>query len=245
MSLTLLSGCSTVSTTAPSCVLPALVVTAAEGPAVRPASYDAHDTEPAVATEMACLPDMQAVPFAGASELTVDLLIQQVLTRNPSLAQMVAAWQAASQRYPQAIALDDPTFETTLGPASFTSTKVNPAYRFFLSQKLPFPGKRKLRGDAASAEANAAGSDVDDMRLQLVESAKDAFYEYFAVDRALDVNDRGLDRSAAARIRAAYRCRSPAFQSATSALPRRDRATSGNTDDPSRRRRRAGPTPRA
>lgn len=34
-------------------------------------------------------------PFAGMAELSVDALVEQVLARNPSLAQMVAAWHAA------------------------------------------------------------------------------------------------------------------------------------------------------
>src|SRR5438093_10843198 len=42
-------------------------------------------------------------PFRGAKELTAELLIEQVLARNPSLAEMEAAWQAASARYPQVV----------------------------------------------------------------------------------------------------------------------------------------------
>src|SRR2546426_122366 len=46
--------------------------------------------------------------FRSAKELTVEMLVEQVLARNPSLAEMEAAWQAASARYPQAVSLDDP-----------------------------------------------------------------------------------------------------------------------------------------
>jgi outer membrane protein TolC len=49
-----------------------------------------------------------------------------------------------------------------------------------------------LRGDNAQAEANAAGNDVEDTRLQLIELAKQAFYEYYLVARALEVNAEGL-----------------------------------------------------
>jgi outer membrane protein TolC len=125
-------------------------------------------------------------------ELPVEALIQQVLARNPSLAQMVAAWRAATARYPQVTSLDDPMFGADLGPGSFGSNKVDFAYRLEVSQKYPFPGKLGLRGENALAEASAAGHEVEDTRLQLIETAQDAFYEYYLVGRALAVNQEAL-----------------------------------------------------
>jgi outer membrane protein TolC len=128
------------------------------------------------------------------AELSVDALIEQVLARNPTLAQMTAVWQAASVRYPQVTSLEDPMFAATIGPGTIAPDDrgVEFAYRVEVSQKLPFPGKLRLRGESALAEASAAGRDVDDMRLQLVESARTAFYDYYLVDRALEVNDDSL-----------------------------------------------------
>src|SRR5262249_11705855 len=74
--------------------------------------------------------------------------------------------------------------------------------------KYPFPGKLGLRGQSALAEAQAAGQEVEDMRLQLAESAQSAFADYFLVHRALAVNEESLRllrefrRSAAARYKA-------------------------------------------
>lgn len=133
-----------------------------------------------------------AAPFSGMAELSVDAFIDQVLARNPTLAQMVAAWQAASARYPQVTSLEDPMFGLTTGPASIRSKDVDFANRIEASQKLPFFGKLKLRGQAAMAEAAAAHDEVGDMRLQLVESAKMAFYDYYLVDRAIAVNEESL-----------------------------------------------------
>lgn len=133
-----------------------------------------------------------AMPFSGATEMSVGLLIQQVLQRNPSLIQMEAAWEAARARYPQVTSLDDPMLAVTLGPATYGAQSVNGAYRINVEQKYPFPGKLRLRGQQANAEANAAANDVDDMRLQLVESARSAFYEYYLVYRAVAVNEEGL-----------------------------------------------------
>lgn len=136
-----------------------------------------------------------APPFVGQAELSVDVLVEQVLMRNPSLEQMVAAWRGASARYPQVTGLDDPMFGATIGPGTFAPDDrgLEFAYRFEISQKLPFPGKLQLRGQNALAEASAAGRDVDDMRLQLAESARNAFYDYFLTERALTVNQDSLE----------------------------------------------------
>jgi outer membrane protein TolC len=128
------------------------------------------------------------------SELAVDVLVQQVLARNPTAAQMVAAWQAASARYPQVTSLDDPMFAATVGPGTIAPDDpgIEFAYRLEISQKYPWPGKLRLRGENALAEAQAAARDVEDVRLQLAESAKDAYYEYYLVARALEVNEENL-----------------------------------------------------
>lgn len=133
-----------------------------------------------------------ACPFEGMSELSVEAVVQAVLDRNPTLPQMIAAWQAASARYPQVTSLEDPQFGTTVAPASFNSRDVEAGYSLELSQKFPWWGKLRLRGANALAEASAAGNEVDDTRLQLIEAAKSAFYDYYLVYRASAVNERGL-----------------------------------------------------
>lgn len=138
------------------------------------------------------VPPPTEVCAVARDELPLDVLVQQVLARNPSLAQMAATWQAASARFPQVTALEDPMFGTTVAPASIGSRDVAFGYRVEISQRYPFPGKLPLRGANALAEASAAGHDVEDMRLQLVESAKHAFAEYYLVGRALAVNEEAL-----------------------------------------------------
>ncbi len=124
--------------------------------------------------------------------LSVDALVEDVLARNPSLLQMVAAWQAASARYPQVRSWDDPMLSGMIAPSSFGSNAVDSGYRVELSQKIPFPGKLRLRGQGALSDASAAGNDVEDMRVQLIESARLAFYEYYLAARAIAVNEQSL-----------------------------------------------------
>jgi cobalt-zinc-cadmium efflux system outer membrane protein len=126
------------------------------------------------------------------AELTVDAVVEEVLARNPTLAQMVAAWQAASARYPQVTSLEDPAFDVAVAPASIGSNNVDFGYRVGISQKFPLGGKLGLRGQVALADASAAGNEVQDTRLQLIESARMAFYDYYVVLRAQAVSDESL-----------------------------------------------------
>jgi outer membrane protein TolC len=130
--------------------------------------------------------------FKGIEELTADAVVEQVLARNPSRAQMTAAWQAAAERVPQVTSWDDPMFMGVLAPASLGSNQVDAGYRVEVSQKILFPGKLKLRGQAAWAEAGAAANDIEDTRVQLREGARLAFFDYYLADRAMAVNEEGL-----------------------------------------------------
>src|SRR6185295_7098999 len=96
-------------------------------------------------------------------------------------------------RYPQVRSLDDPMLAGVIAPSSFGSNAVENGYRVEVSQKIPFPGKLRLRGEAALSEASAAGNDVEEMRVQLIESAKLAFYEYYLAARGIAVNQEGLE----------------------------------------------------
>src|SRR5439155_25776047 len=133
-----------------------------------------------------------ASPFAGMGELTAEAVVAQVLARNPTLAQMVAAYQAASARYPQVTSLDDPMFGVSTAPGAWGSNQVNGGYRLEASQRFPWPGKLGLRGENALAQARAAGNEVEDARLELAETAAGAFFDYYLAERALEVNRESL-----------------------------------------------------
>jgi outer membrane protein, heavy metal efflux system len=129
-------------------------------------------------------------PLDGPGELSLPQLLADVEARNPSVQAMIHAWQAAAQRYPQAISLDDPMFMTMVAPASFGSNQVDPAYVLSGSQKLPWFGKRDLRGQAAQAEASAAFQDINETRLQVAQVTRFAFYDYYLVERKAELIDQ-------------------------------------------------------
>jgi outer membrane protein TolC len=131
-------------------------------------------------------------PLADGAMLSLPALVEGVLARNRSLQASIAAWRAAAEEYPQAISLEDPMFTGMIGPSSFNSDSVKPAYLVDASQNLPWFGKRELRGQKAAFEARAASFDVGDTRLQLIQAARLAFYEYYLAERQLELNQSNL-----------------------------------------------------
>ena len=105
---------------------------------------------------------------------------------------MAAAAEAAAARYPQVVSLEDPMFGVQAAPGAFGSNTVDGGYRLEVSQKYPWPGKRCLRGQNAAAEARAASHDVDDARLQLIDSTQDAFADYYLAARGLAFSQEAL-----------------------------------------------------
>jgi len=162
--------------------------------------------QPRLVAELAAADDVGF--FGGARELDRALLIRRVLERNPTLRAAHSAFGAALERYPQARAFDDPMLGYQLAPRSLSSSEVDSGQRFDLKQSLPFPGKRRLRGDAALAEAAASRHDLEALRVELAALASTAFDDYYLALRALEINAdhadllRVLSRSALARYRA-------------------------------------------
>ncbi len=111
-----------------------------------------------------------------------------VLARNPSLAAMAAAWQAATEKYPQAISLEDPMLSTGVGPGTFGDPNHDVAWMVEGSQKIPWFGKRELRGEQAQAEASAARLDLDDAQVRLVATTRQALWDYYLVRRQGELN---------------------------------------------------------
>ncbi len=129
-----------------------------------------------------------ASPLAGQTQLDLAALRHAVLQRNPTITAMQHAWQAAVERRPQISSLDDPMFSYALAPATIGSNRLDFGQRFELSQRFPWPGTLRLRGEVAQSEAQAASEDLHTVRLQLIEATQHAFYDYYFVERAIDIN---------------------------------------------------------
>jgi len=115
---------------------------------------------------------------APAVEFSADLLVQQVLQRNPGIAAMQAAADAAGARIESAGALDDPMVSYVVAPntAGGPNQGLNQNAQF--SQKFPWPGTLGLRSRMATAEAESADQQVADLRLRLAALARADYAQF-------------------------------------------------------------------
>ena len=117
--------------------------------------------------------------------------VAEALAANPSLAAIEARAKALAEIPDQAESLPDPNLSInalnlpldslSLSQEAMTQLQIG------VTQALPYPGKLALRAQAASHEANAAVSELDEKRLQLVRDVKTVWWNLFYLDRALEV----------------------------------------------------------
>jgi outer membrane protein TolC len=137
-------------------------------------------------------------------------LIDEALAHNPELAAARAAGEAAQQRVAPAAALEDPMLEAGVLNAPLPGLNLNredmTMRMLGVSQKLPFPGKRDLRGAVARADAASVAAATLEARNRLVRDLRVAYGELqlLAIDDRLVLRTRGalqeLDAATDARF---------------------------------------------
>lgn len=131
---------------------------------------------------------VETTVFDVNSPLSSTQLVKAVLSKNPTLPAMQATWEAANTRIDQEAALDDPLLSYRMAPQTIGESDVDFGQKIELSQKIPWPGKLHLRGQAAEYGASAAYENVNSMRLQLSARAKMLFAEWYFIHEAIRIN---------------------------------------------------------
>src|ERR1039458_4366736 len=118
---------------------------------------------------------------AGAQPLPV--LVEEALRNNREILAAQKRYEAARQRPSQASSLPDPTLSvgyTSNGgpwPVAGIGHEATSNAGVSISQEMPFPGKRKLRGEIAGKEADAEFDQYLAVRLNVVSRLKQAYHE--------------------------------------------------------------------
>ncbi len=133
-----------------------------------------------------------SVTSATAAEvLSLEQAVTTTLTANPSLAAIEARAKALAEIPDQIETLPDPVLSVNIANLPLDSFSFNQEgmtqFQVGITQALPYPGKLALRAQAASQEARAAESDLQEKRLQLVRDVKTVWWNLFYLDRALEV----------------------------------------------------------
>lgn len=126
-----------------------------------------------------------------AEPLTLTTALARVDLENPSLAEMSARAEAMAAIPSQAGSLPDPmvSFSSLNLPTDSFSVdqEAMTQMQFGISQQIPYPGKLALKENIAGYMADAANSNVDELRLKIKRDVKILWWQLFFLDRSLEV----------------------------------------------------------
>lgn len=107
------------------------------------------------------------------------VLVEEALAQNPDLAGANDAANAAAARPPQVRSLPNPMVSavyTNGGWSPSLGSQDMTTLAFMGTQDLPFPGKRRLRADISTREAEQVALQVERVRLTIAATVRRAYY---------------------------------------------------------------------
>ncbi len=124
--------------------------------------------------------------------LNLQWLIQEAMEHNPEIISAQKRLNAAKAKIPQAKSLDDPTvsigsFDMSNHPLNINGQTEMLQQRYGVSQKIPFPGKLRLREEIATEEANMVEKEMQSKIQEIIALVKSAFYEFYYINTAIDI----------------------------------------------------------
>ncbi len=132
-------------------------------------------------------------------------LIQRTLEQNLEIQAAKERWRASRYLPRQASSFPDPILSYARWLSS-VETRVGPQENVFsLSQRIPFPGKLRLKGEIAGEEAAIERLRYEIVQRDVVFKLKNAFFDLHWTDRSLEILDnyqallRGFTRAAEQR----------------------------------------------
>lgn len=140
-------------------------------------------------------PNQQTIP-SSASDVPAGIpalqqLIEQALENNPEIKAMQRRFDMMRARIPQAKALDEPMLSIgymgNITPFQVQKGDPSSGRSISISQDLPFPGKRSLRGKVASSAADAEWWAFEQTRRNVVAEVKDAYFDLYYLTKAVQI----------------------------------------------------------
>jgi cobalt-zinc-cadmium efflux system outer membrane protein len=138
-----------------------------------------------------------AVPVSAATEPhwgpvpapPVEELVAEALARSPALAAVRSRLAGARELERPALALPDPTIEAMVQDAGFPRFTIGEEDMSMagveVRQPLPYPGKRRARGEVARAETALRAVEVARMERRIVAEVRTLYARIYAIDSEL------------------------------------------------------------
>ena len=125
--------------------------------------------------------DRIADPTNDTTIVRLDDLIETALRANPALRAAYLRSAAMATESLEARTLPDPTVGFTYQPMPILTARGYQRSQWRFEQMIPFPGKRRLRGEVAGLHAEVAESEADVLAEDLILQIKQAYDELYRV----------------------------------------------------------------
>jgi len=133
---------------------------------------------------------------AAEQPTPLSALLDEATRNNPDILAARRGWQAATQVPSQVSTPPDP--QVTIQHVSVGSPRPFAGFSnsdfayigFGISQDLPYPGKLKLKGEAAQQDAAVGRERLEAVRRSVLQQVKDAYFQIAYVQQTLEVLDR-------------------------------------------------------
>src|SRR5216684_3484089 len=135
-----------------------------------------------------------ALKLSAADRPTpLSALLEEATRNNPDILAARRAWQAATQVPSQVSTPPDP--QVTIQHVAVGSPRPFAGFSnsdfayigFGISQDLPYPGKLKLRGEAAQRDASASHERLEGVRRSTLEQLKAAYFQLAYIQHTLGI----------------------------------------------------------
>jgi cobalt-zinc-cadmium efflux system outer membrane protein len=146
-------------------------------------------------TVAAVLSGMAGHGSETAEAPSLDLVVNEALTNNPTLKAATATWEAIRERVPQARAWEDPRLGFDQRAARFVSVPANSFMdeKLMGEQTLPISGRNRSRGDAAMAEAASSLEQLRRKQLDVIARARTAYFRLANSYKQLELNRKNSE----------------------------------------------------
>ncbi len=120
----------------------------------------------------------------------LDSLIETLRTQNPELMALRQQIQAAKERVPQERSLMDPMIGVDIEgiPRRQFSYNNYMDIEYMVSQQIPFPGKRRLRGKMAEQGVALLEKEYQAREQQVALEFKKTYYQLYWIERSIQIN---------------------------------------------------------
>ncbi len=125
--------------------------------------------------------------------LALSWVVEEATSRNPDIRASLNRWAASQEAIDGAKSLDDPRLGFQLRNAK-NPVQVEDGWQRYrrmgsVSQKIPFPGKLRLRGEIASDISEMSKKDWEETIRIITALAKTAYYDLHYINKAIDINE--------------------------------------------------------